>query len=382
MELPEPPDQEQADRRLARRRLARLEDYEAAVRHAEHLRATGAPELSSLRPVLEEIDSRRHSLTMQAGGHLERRHRPKQTWSRWNGTRPGARVFIDETGLTKGTDPNFPTFATAAVIVREEAYAELSENIYGWQDRWFGRQRYIHESDIRRGTGAFHMAGNTPRREAALAEYYQLLNTLPYTLITVVIEKDQFHHIHPDGNVDGYLPGRLYPLAIQMLFERVVHYLYHDSDRRGIIEAEGIGEKEDALLQQSFADLKLHGTRFLQEAWFRYQLGDYVAFHGKAENKPGLQLADWVVKPAADAVVCARRALAGRPTTHHPGWANVREHLYDGNQNRPDTFGLKVYPSTPPEMREFLFPGRLQDVQPDWAPRKPKGPDTEAWDPW
>jgi hypothetical protein len=44
------------------------------------------------------------------------------------------------------------------------------------------------------------------------------------------------------------------------------------------------------------------------------------------------------------------------------------------SQARPDTFGLKVYPSTPPEQRMALFPGLKLEAAVEWRPLIAQGP--------
>lgn len=360
----------EARRRLARMRLEGLGDYELAVRHAESLRLANAPDLASLSGILDEISRRRTALKALAGGRLQPRWRPKQTFGRWAEHRPVAHVFIDETGLTKGTDPHFPFFATAAVIVADRDMTAVGDAIHSWQQRWWGTPRYVHELDVRKGTGSFHFSGDEAQRKRALTEYFHLLSHLPYAVVAVVIDKLALAELHPDGVIDGYLPAQSYPLAVQMLFERVAHCLYSMDDSIGLVEAEGIGEKEDALLQQAYSDLRLRGTRYLSERWFRYQLREYIAFYGKVHNRPGLQLADWIVKPCADAVAFSNK----RTSQHHAGWEHVFAHLYGGGQDRPDKFGLKVYPSQQLVNRELLFPDIPVERDVDWDPEKLKGP--------
>lgn len=244
-----------------------------------------------------------------------------------------------------------------------------------WQERHFGRARYVHELDIRKRTGPFHFGGNVERQDLASHELQVMLTQLPYRVMAVVIDKARFSGLHPAGRVDGILPTRMYPLVVNMLFERVVHCLWTMGDLKGDIEAEGIGETEDAYLQQAVATLKLTGTRFQSERWFRYQLADYVAFYGKANNRIGLQLADWVVKPCADAARSAREpALRVEGRVPHPMWSAISGHLYDGAQSRPDTFGVKVYPALAQEERRWLFPDARLEALADWEPKKLKGP--------
>lgn len=368
-----PGSDEEAQRRLARMRLDGLDDFEAALRHAEHVRELAAPDLPSLASYLDAIRQRRANLEPLSQGRLTQRWRPKQEWRRWDESRPRASVFVDETGLTSGDDRFFPFFATVAVIVRDEDLPVVEGKIRQWQTRWFGSPRYIHELDIRRRTGPFHFNGDRTKQARAHAEYVELLRDLPYRAVAVVVYKDELKRLHPDGRIDGYLPASLYPLTVHMLFERVVHALYADGDRIGFVEAEGIGEKEDAVLLQAYAGLRLRGTRYVGDRWFRYQLADALQFYGKVHNRPGLQLADWVVRYYAEAAA----RLKGQPISGQQGgvqaWNAVKDHLYDGGQGRPDKFGLKVYPTVPLEQRRILWPALPLTHEVVWDPEKLRG---------
>ncbi|MCC6387799.1 MAG: hypothetical protein IT302_10485 [Dehalococcoidia bacterium] len=374
-------DDELARRRVAAQEIEWLRDVEAAARHLDHLLSDGAPGLPRPTELLRQLDARLHSLSGSLGQHQTARQRPRQTTSdRWSAERLRAYVCIDETGLSKGNDPVAPYFATAAVIIRAEEMPLIDAAVNGWQRKHFGRERYIHELDVRKGTGAFHFDGDRSRRDAALRELADMLRDLPFYVTCVVIDKDRFRAAHPTSIVDGVLPTRLYPLAVHMMLERVVHCLWNLGDRKGDLEAEGVGEVEDAHLQRAVANLKLTGTRFQSERWFRYQLADHVTFHGKVHNRAGLQLADWVVKPCADAARAARTPALRTPenTVGHAMWEVVREHLWDGEQARKDTFGLKVYPGLSPEERLWLFPEADIWSLADWEPKKAQGPRENA----
>jgi hypothetical protein len=370
---PKPPlsDNEIALRRVARQEMEWLMDVDAAARHLDHLMTLGPEGLPRPVQLIEDVGARLQALSDRTDGHLLPRQRPKQKSNdRWSTNRPRALVSIDETGLTKGVDPAAPYFAAAAVIVEADHLSHVEEAVRGWQTRHFGEPRYVHELDIRKGTGAFYFGGDHAKRDQAASELKELLTELPYTVTAVAIDKERFGAVHPNGRVDEVLPNRLYPLVVNMLFERVVHCLWSMGDLKGDLEAEGIGEVEDAHLQQAVATLKLRGTRFQSEGWFRYQLADHVSFFGKVHNRPGLQLADWVVKPCADAARAARDPSM-RTTSDcvpHAMWEAVRKHMYDGNQGREDTFGLKVYPGLSREERLWLFPDAAVDDLARWDP--------------
>ncbi len=368
-------DDELADRRLAGQEFEALGDVLAALQHVNHLLdgvAEGLPRPSQL---LDAVERRMASLETRIEGHNVGRQRPKQTWARWNPERPRALVALDETGLSKGNDEAAPYFGVVAVLVLAENIPLIQAEIARWKMKFFGEERYVHELDIRKGTGPFYFGGDDTRRAEARKEHFLLLRDLPYEITAVVIDKVRFVREHPDGRVDRVLPMRLYPMVVNMLFERVVHWLWANGDRKGDIEAEGIGEKEDAYLQQAVASLKLRGTRFQSERWFRYQLADHVSFHGKPNAHGGLQLADWVVKACADAARAARNpGLRANDAVNHAMWDAVRGHVYDGRQGREDTFGIKVYPGLSHEERVWLFPGCDSESLPIWEPEKLKGP--------
>lgn len=367
-------DDELAERRQARQELEGLADVYAAVQHVDHILdgvAQGLPRPSQL---LEAVTARIASLEAKVLGHNVGRQRPKQRWNRWDADRPRALVAIDETGLSKGNDPEAPYFGVAAVLIRKEDLPVVESAIEAWKIKHFGRARYIHELQIRKGTGAFYFDGDASRRTRAREELFVLLRDLPYAVTAVVIDKERFSKEHPDGRIDTVLPTRLYPMVVNMLFERVVHWLWVSGDRKGDIEAEGIGEKEDAYLQQAVSNLKLRGTRFQDEMWFRYQLADHVSFHGKPDAMAGLQLADWVVKACADAARAARDPSVRKDDrVAHAMWDAIKGHAYDGRQRRADTFGIKVYPGLDDAQRAWLFPDCDPTSLAMWEPEKLKG---------
>lgn len=359
-----------------RARLGSLDDYFHALSHAEAVRRDNAPELPSLSGALEELARRQQSVQSQLNAlgmsRIESRLRPKQQYKRWAPERPRAHVYIDETGLQHGFDSTFDVFGVAAVIIAETDIQFVESSITEWQNRW-NDGKYAHELDVRNGRERFHPANCA--RDEMLASWVVLVASLPLTIIAVVIDKALFRLTHPDGRVDDHLPTNVYALAVNILFERVVHCLYGMEDSIGMVIAEGVGEKEDAELQRAFSYLKLRGTRFVSERWFRYQTREHIEFFGKAHNIAGLQIADWVVKPCADAAI-----HSSRPETKlydleqcHVLWRAVRPLLYDGKQVRPDHFGLKIYPRSGDTQRALIFPGVDLSNDWDWSPEKLKG---------
>lgn len=189
--------------------LESLDDYELALRHAEHVRSIGLTDVPGVGSLLEAVDRRRHQLVARLGGHLEPRHRAKQRWKRWDAARPSATVGVDETGLSKGNDANYPFFAAGGVVVRGRDFEQVAEAVRRWQVTYTGSVQFVHEPDVRRGSGCLHLGGDRLRQEEAKDALEWLLADLPFSLVVVIIDKRRFGAWYPDGQVDGMLPGRM-----------------------------------------------------------------------------------------------------------------------------------------------------------------------------
>jgi hypothetical protein len=196
----------------------------------------------------------------------------------------------------------------------------------------------VHEPDVRKRLDAFYRGH--PDDEATLyAALQSELDDIEFGLIAAVINKTEFHAEYGTSAVDDFLPISPYLMCLDFVIERFVHFLYHvGGDARGIVIAESRGILEDVLVQQEYVRLMVEGTQYQSASWFRYQLAPFVESLPKTRNHTGLQLADLAARP------CAEKVLA--PKSDPERWNVFRRKLYDGGVGRPESFGLKAFPTS------------------------------------
>ena len=118
-----------------------------------------------------------------------------------------------------------------------------------------------------------------------------------------------------------------------------MHYLHYEAeDAEGLVIAERIGPKETSQLMHEYNRLKIEGTQYISPSWFRYQLAENVMFGDKEDFIPGLEITDVIARPIAEKVL--------NPNTDPTRWNPIRGKFYSGGQDRPESFGLKVFPTS------------------------------------
>src|SRR5450759_2900265 len=116
---PDPQDLEASrERRVAQRRLERLEEYGALLRRAASIQAsTGLKPDIAIDRLIQTADGQRAGLQLAAEGRVTQRRRPKSSVPK---PEDNCLVFLDECGAHFLTAPDaFPVFCLTAVIVRE-----------------------------------------------------------------------------------------------------------------------------------------------------------------------------------------------------------------------------------------------------------------------
>ena len=204
----------------------------------------------------------------------------------------------------------------------------------------------IHEPQMRGKRLKYWLRSYGDREPADFDQSLRnILNEVDYKIIATVIKKDEYKNMFAKSPVDIFLPLSQYHIALDFILERFVHYLHYSAnDAKGIVIAERIGPKETAQLIHEYSRLKIEGTQYVSDSWFRYQLEESVMFGDKQDLMPGLEMTDAVARPTAEKVIS--------PDTAPARWESIRRNFYDGGQNRPESFGLKVFPT--PIDREFF----------------------------
>lgn len=334
-------DEEKLHPRAARIRYELSQDCLAHLEFARHAKLESDGDCAAIAAVIEQVRNN----VLRYGGWANERIQPRRrvpVVQRNEHSEPRREflIFLDECGVHSidSVDDAFPVFCLCAVIVDRERFTRFDRLWKTWKATWLGSwQVRVHEPDVRRRSDRFH--DEDPQREQALIDSLSAqLSELDFTCIAAVIDKRQLRTRYPAGKVDDFLPVSTFLMCIDFIFERVVHFLYYvGDDAQGIVIAEARGPREDAEVHAEFLRLHLLGTQYIADGYFRNQLRPYIEFRKKDRNDSGLQIADLAARPIADKVL--------RPDTTPERWQAIAAKIYDGNQQRRSSYGLKVFPA-------------------------------------
>lgn len=327
--------------RIARRRLAVTEDSVRILGLLGRTRVHLGEDTQDLDRMIVRAQSTCAHLEELAGEPVVPRHTVKVK-HRTEDSAPRRRfyVYIDECGNHAPIDlaGEFPVFCLTAVIIDAEDLERANRLFLTWKAMELGSPRSVfHEPELRLGRKLF-AAKNRPARELAAKSLAETIQSIPLTCIAAVLNKREFESRYPTGSVDDFLPKSTYLICVDMLFERVQHFLYTvGQDAVGIVIAESRGEREDAEVQAEFLRLQLFGTQYVKHSAFRNQFRSYILFKKKASNETGLQLADALARPIAEKSVGHRLGILPHSI--------VDGKIYDGGQGRPESYGVKIFPT-------------------------------------
>lgn len=329
--------------RVARARLAAAKDYQAHLCFARRARLLIDSNTEDLDRLLADARGLVDRYAALSDGHIEGRRRPpiQKLWTPDDPPRKQYYLCIDECGSHKmhPAGDKFPAFGLSGIFINDERYLAIDRLWRTWKAKWLGSpNKVVHEPDVRGRGGVFYRAESVDQTEL-IDSLDHCLDDLEFGLIAAVINKTEFHSAYGATAVDDFLPASQYLMCLDFIIERFVHFLYHQGeDARGIVIAESRGLLEDVLVQQEFVRLMVEGTQYHSASWFRYQLAPQIEFLPKIRNHTGLQLADLAARP------CAEKALA--PHTHPERWSIFQSKLYDGGIGRPESYGLKSFPTS------------------------------------
>jgi uncharacterized protein DUF3800 len=168
----------------------------------------------------------------------------------------------------------------------------------------------LHRADVLRREGPFSCLSDPACAAAFDADLLSCYANLPYTLITVVIDK-----IAHDYDPKRFL-GDAYHWALALMLERYCKLLTLDN-RIGRVVCEARGKRPDQLLQKAYDRIYQSGTTHVRHpaSFFQRTLASRkISFRQKYPPVAGLEVADGLAK-AAKMITLADNGRAPRPTT-------------------------------------------------------------------
>jgi len=198
-------------------------------------------------------------------------------------------VYVDESGdhcLTQ-IDPLYPLFALSLCIFHKSTYCEqITPALRRLKFATFGHDMVIlHETDIRKRTGAFAALGRQRSMQFLMA-LTDLIARADFHVIPAIIDKRQL-------KLAGEAPPHAYHLALKAGLKKLLEFLQLRGQNPCTIHlvCEARGAKEDADLLRAFGQIVQEDACFRQGVHFELVIAD------KRTNSEGLQLADLTARP-------------------------------------------------------------------------------------
>lgn len=257
------------------------------------------------------------------------------------------RLYIDEVGnadLNASNDPNHRYLSLTGVIL-ELTYVQKSlfPQLEALKQRYFGSHPdepiCLHRKELVNRRPPFAALRDPAVERAFNVSLLNLLTTLNYTVITVVIDKLEHQQRYQVWRYDPY------HYALAVLVERFIAWLREHS-AVGDVMAESRGGTEDRRLKNSFARIYERGTEYVRPDEFaRWLTSKQLKVKAKDNNIAGLQLADLIAHPSFKAT-WARHAGEALPENFGGEIAKVLEDrkYYRNYRGKIEGWGRKWLP--------------------------------------
>lgn len=210
------------------------------------------------------------------------------------------RMYVDKVGnsdLGASDDPNHRYLSLTGVAMDLDHVAkDAHPRVEALKTRHFGSHPdeplILHRKQLLNREHPFAALRDSEIEASFNAELLNLLESLEYTVFTVVIDKREHRDRYRVWRSDPY------HCCLMVLVERYVRWL-GEVDAVGDVMAESRGKREDMRLKDSFARVYAAGSDWVSAEQFRERLTScQLKVRPKAANVTGLQIADLLAHPS------------------------------------------------------------------------------------
>jgi hypothetical protein len=215
---------------------------------------------------------------------------------------PTLRMYVDENGnhcLNEDLRNDSNRFlCLTGIVMRIEEHDILELQLNALKNTYFGSKNVIlHRRELISGKEPFSCLKDPTVRENFNADLIEIIRSLRYGIISVVIDKLKLVERH--GPIQAHDP---YALAIEYLMQRYQYWLQDYCKKNhactGDILAESRGGREDMLTKNTYkAIYRGQGYHPLLDA-SKYFSSSEIKLKKKSENIAGLQFVDIISHPA------------------------------------------------------------------------------------
>jgi len=237
-------------------------------------------------------------------------------------------IYVDESGdhSLASINPEFPVFVLAFCIFHKPEYAsQVTPAIQQFKFRYFGHDMLVlHERAIRKAKDEFVILINQEKRIQFMEDLSDLIETSPFSVVSVVIRKELLKEKYSD-------PTNPYHLALGYGLERVYSFVRkkQKNNHKTHIIFESRGKKEDKDLELEFMRVCSGDNR-----WGR--LPFEIIFADKKTNSCGLQLADLIARPIG--------LYTMNPQQKNRAYSIIEKKFYCDGEGRKEGRGRKCFP--------------------------------------
>lgn len=205
-------------------------------------------------------------------------------------------LFLDESGDhgLKKIDKSFPIFLLCGILISEENYEKIKDEINQIKVKfWQNKNVIFHSRDIRKCNNEYAILFDLETKK----KFYNSINNLVerplYKIIASSIDKERFIKKY------GKLENDVYEISLSFILERTIFCLDSFGNCQELeIIIEKRGKKEDTKLGEHIQKVRQRGTYFVDSTRFS-KYGFKAKFSWKNENINGLQLSDLIAYPIA-----------------------------------------------------------------------------------
>lgn len=261
--------------------------------------------------------------------------------------KPAYRMYIDEVGnhdlkpAYRHANDQYLSL-TGLIMSLDDARDVLAPRLDDLKRRYFDSHPdnpvILHRREIVRRSPPFHALKDDVTRQAFGQELLRLVEDLPFSVVTVVIDKA--------AHLARYRAWSDHPYhyCLENLLERYCHEL-RTRRLHGDVMAESRGGREDRALKTSYRAHHERGTSHVSKAALAAHItSQEIKLQKKSDNVPGLQLADLLAYPSWKATRARRDGTLLDGFTAEIADVLERSKYRRGPGGRVDGYGRKWLP--------------------------------------
>lgn len=213
------------------------------------------------------------------------------------------RLYVDESGdhtFAHAGSPNQYLALLGVWFRQRPEYDEFADSLNGLVRRFFGASPddpiHLHRKDMIHGKGPFRILREPIVRARFDDALIEVIRSAAFRAVCVVIDKAEHHR-------RGIDPIHPYHACLAALMDRYCGWLRY-KNAVGDVTAEARGRTEDSRLREAYANVFHVGTAGFRPGFHSGTLTTKdLKLKRKADNIPGLVLADLLAHPAKTAVL-------------------------------------------------------------------------------